>query len=102
MPDAQATLNWQQVLSKRDLLLFEAFVTNEAADHVGCARKAIEKFKAAMKDGLKSALGDEPCISLLGAMLLRTQWADNVGVLHERCLVIRHRGSRDSRIPTRP
>jgi hypothetical protein len=95
VPHARATFKWRRPLSKGDVLLFEAFVTHETADNIGCAKIAIEKFKAEAKNG--SALGNEPCMSLLAAMLLHTNWTSDIGMLHEQCLVIRHKGNQRPR-----
>ena len=40
-PNAIATFDWLAPLSKDSVLLFEAFVTHETVDHVGCAKLAI-------------------------------------------------------------
>jgi hypothetical protein len=95
VPNARATFNWRRPLSAHDLLLFEAFVTHETADHVGCAKLAIGKFQEGMKNPatFKSNIDEPDIFNLLGAMLLRTSWSNDVGMLTKPCLVVRHKGT---------
>ncbi len=95
-PDASATMDWRRPLAGRgDLLLFEAFVTNQRkrADtrHVEDARLAIAAFVAGMRDPqtFASAVIEPDCLSLLGAVMLRTGWATDPAILAEPCLVVR-------------
>jgi hypothetical protein len=90
---ARPTFRWQNRLSERDLLLFEAFVVHvgESVNHEGCARLALQRFPRDWEEraSLESAI-DEPCtMNLLGAMLLRMGWTKNVKMLSEPCLVVR-------------
>jgi hypothetical protein len=90
---ARPTFNWRKRLSKRDLLLFEAFVVHvgESVNHVSCARLALQQFpKEWEKRALLESAIDEPCtMNLLGVMLLRMGWTKDVKMLSEPCLVIR-------------
>jgi hypothetical protein len=86
------TFRWREQLSKGDLLLFEAFVSHVGkSSHVECARLALQQFPREIeKRALLESAVDEPCImNLLGAILLRLGWTENVKMLSEACLVIR-------------
>ena len=48
-PNAIATFDWLAPLSEDSVLLFEAFVTHETADHVGCAKLAIRRFQRSQR-----------------------------------------------------
>jgi hypothetical protein len=94
---ARPTFNWRERLFEGDLLLFEAFVTHvgKSGSHEDCARLALERFPKGWEERalFRSAI-EEPCtLNLLGAMLLRTGWTDDLKMLSEPCLVIRHKGS---------
>ena len=95
VPNANATFDWRSPLSRHDVLFFEAFVTHERADHVGCAKLALKKFQEGMKEPatLRSDIDEQSTLNLLGAMLVRTGWSKNVEMLSSACLVIRHRGT---------
>lgn len=91
------TFKWRDRLSKRDLLLFEAFVTHvgKSVGHKECAQLALKRFPKGWKEraSFKNAV-DEPCtMNLLGAVLLRIGWTHDLTVLSEPCLVIRHQGN---------
>jgi len=92
---ARPTFKWRERLSRQDLLLFEAFVTHaKALNHVACARLALNRFPKSWKNrtAFESDVA-EPCtMNLLGAMLLRLGWTDDLTVLSEPCLVVRCRG----------
>ncbi len=93
---ARPTFNWRGQLLKQNLLLFEAFVTNmgKSVSHEACAQLAINQFLKRWQNraSFESAV-EEPCtMNLLGAMLLRIGWTDNLTMLSEPCLVVRHRG----------
>ena len=94
---ARPTFKWRDRLCERDLQLFEAFVTNvgEAVSHEACARLALKRFpKEWEKRASFESAVEEPCtMNLLGAMLLRTGWTDDVTMLSEPCLVVRHQGN---------
>jgi len=94
--DAKPTFNWRRPLSDTDLLLFEAFVTHmgKAASHQDCARSAQNAFPKGpeARASFESAVSDACTLNLLGAMLLRMRWTEDLAVLSEPCLVVRHRG----------
>ena len=79
------------------LLLFEAFVTHvdQSLSHVDCARLALNCFPKGWEEraSFKSAIEEPSTLNLLGAMLLRIGWTEDLTVLSEPCLVVRHRGS---------
>ncbi|MGO9209309.1 MAG: hypothetical protein ACLPXM_11920 [Terriglobales bacterium] len=94
---ARPTFKWRSRLSGRDLLLFEAFVTHvgKSVSHVECARLALKGFPKewGRRASFESAV-EEPCtMNLLGAMLLRIGWTDDLTMLSEPCLVVRHQGN---------
>jgi hypothetical protein len=94
---ARPTFKWRDRLFERDLLLFEAFVTHvgKSVSHVECARLALRQFPKEWGEraSFKSAV-EEPCtMNLLGAMLLRIGWTDDLTMLSEPCLVVRHQGN---------
>ena len=95
-PGAIATLEWRsQPKGPAHLLLFEAFVSNQKKTsdtrHEEDARLAVEAFNRGMADRatFKSAVEEPDCLSLLGAMMLRTGWATDPKILQESCLVVR-------------
>jgi hypothetical protein len=96
VPEAAATLDWRSSLvGPGKLLLFEAFVTNQrkTADtrHVEDAHLAIVAFQRGMRDPatFQSSVDEPICLSLLGAMMLRTGWETDLAVLSRPCLVVR-------------
>jgi hypothetical protein len=93
---ARPTFKWRSQLLKENLLLFEAFVTNmgNSVGHVECARLAIKKFPkgSGNRASFKSAVEEQYTLNLLGAMLLRMGWTDDLTMLSEPCLVVRHKG----------
>jgi hypothetical protein len=96
VPAARATLDWR-AWSKEPgaLLLFEAFVTNQAAGrndaHVEDAQRAIGEFSRRIADpqSFESSIDEPDCLNLLGAMMLRTGWASDLSALSQPCLVVR-------------
>jgi hypothetical protein len=95
-PSVRATLDWRDYLRRPDgLLLFEAFVTNQkkSADtrHVEDARLAAMSLYHDVSSGVlpTSAVAESDCFNLLGAMMLRTGWTNDLRVLREECLVVR-------------
>jgi hypothetical protein len=94
---ARPTFKWRGRLLKRDLLLFEAFVTHmgKAVSHVECARLALKRFREGWgnRASFDSAVQETYSINLLGAILLRIGWSDDIKILSEPCLVVRHRGN---------
>lgn len=91
LPEARAALDWRAPpTGPGQLLLFEAFVTNQrkTADtrHVEDARLAIAAYRA---QPLRNAIEEPACLSLLGAAMLRTGWATDSAILAQPCLVVR-------------
>lgn len=91
-----ATMDWKTYLAHpRGLLLFEAFVTNQRKTtntrHVEDALLAASYLHSAIMHGqpISSAIHEPNCLSLLGAMLLRTGWTNDPHILSEECLVVR-------------
>jgi hypothetical protein len=92
---ARPTFKWRERLSKQDLLLFEAFVTHvgTSASHEECARLALKRFPKGERASYESAVEEPRIMNLLGAMLLRIGWIDDLAILSEPCLVVRHQGN---------
>jgi hypothetical protein len=95
-PKASATLDWRSSLrGPKHLLLFEAFVTNQrktvTSRHIEDARLAVAAFQSGMTDPatFESSVIEPDCLNLLSAMMLRTQWSDDPGLLQQPCLVVR-------------
>jgi len=95
--DATPTFKWRAHLSERDVRLLEAFVTHigRSVNHAECARLALKRFpKEWGKRALLNSAIEEACtLNLLGAVLLRIGWTEDLTVLSEPCLVVRHQGS---------
>jgi hypothetical protein len=93
---AKPTFKWREQLSDGDLLLFEAFVTHmgKSAGHEECARLALKQFPREWENrvSFESAVSDSCTLNLLGAMILRMGWTDDLTVLSQPCLVVRHKG----------
>lgn len=99
VPDATATLGWHDwpdnAREPKQMLLFEAFVTNQNRKkdkrHVEDAKLAAEELYPRLKKKRKieSAVTVDECFSILGAMMLRTGWSSDIGILSESCLVVR-------------
>jgi hypothetical protein len=94
---ARPTFRWREKLSEGDLLLFEAFVTHvgKSVGHVGCAKLALKRFPEGWENRatFESAVAEPTTLNLLGAMLLRIGWNDDLTMLSEPCLVLRHKGT---------
>lgn len=95
-PSVQATLDWRSYLGRPEgLLLFEAFVTNQKKNadtrHIEDAKLAATRLYRDVSEGVlpTSAVTEPDCLNLLGAMMLRTGWTNDLGVLKEECLVER-------------
>lgn len=96
VPDARATMEWRKPMAGRaDLLLFEAFVTNqkktEDTRHIEDAYLAIAEFQRGMADpaNFKNSIVEPNSLNLLGALMLRTGWTSDPSVISEECLVVR-------------
>ena len=96
VPEATATIDWSIPLEHPgQLLLFEAFVTNQRKTvdtrHIEDARLAISAFTKGMKNPatFDSAILEDKCLSLLGAAMLRTGCASDPAIVADRCLVVR-------------
>lgn len=94
---ARPTFDWRRRLSKRDLLLFEAFVSHmgKSVNHVMCARLAVKQFAKewGKRASFRSAIEEPTTMNLLGAMLLRMAWTKDLTMLSEPCLVVRLQGN---------
>ena len=95
-PTAIATLDWRTPMAGRaDLLLFEAFVTNQkktdGARHVEDAHLAMKEFLRGMAypSTYESSVVESSSLNLLGSAMLRTGWSSDAGVIAEECLVVR-------------
>ena len=92
-PEVQAHTSWSEFKISGGLLLWEAFVSGagKSDTHVGDAQIAVEKFRGALPDHnpANDVTTREEVFSLVGAALLRTGWTKDVGILAERCLVIK-------------
>ena len=91
----RAVLDWNSWPNNDDLLLFEAFVSGDnhagPGDHWKDALNAAEGFAAALPNlGAANAISEDEVISLIGACMMRTGWAETgSNLLSEPCLVIR-------------
>jgi hypothetical protein len=94
---ARPTFKWRERLAEQDPLLFEAFVSHvgRPVSHEECARLAVKQFPRGFGEraSFESAIKDPSTMNLLGAVHLRMGWIDDLTVLSEPCLVVRHRRS---------
>jgi len=94
-PCVEATLDWQTRLSQNSLLLFEAFVSNQRAKgperHIEDANLAIAAFQQRVLDlaNFENTVDAPTRFNLLGAMLLRTGWTQDLAMLERSCLVVK-------------
>lgn len=94
-PNREAVLNWNSWPDSDDLLLFEAFVSgsNHAGpgEHWKDALNAAEGFATALSDlDAANAVSEPEVLSLIGACMMRTGWAEtDSNLLPQPCLVIR-------------
>lgn len=87
-----AEVDWARFLSTDSVFLWEAFVSSKAkgGGHSDDANIAIQHFLAALPDpSVKSAIEEEPILSLVGAAALRAGWCDDVSILSQQCTVIK-------------
>ena len=96
VPEATATLDWRlPPVGPGRLVLFEAFITDQrkTADtrHVEDAHLAIAAFQRGIHDlaNFQTSVQEPICLSLLGAIMLRTGWATDPAILSTPCLVVR-------------
>jgi len=96
VPNVKGTFDWYSKLSEPgETQFFEAFVTNQGSRseprHVDDARLAVAAFQRGMcrPEEFNSSIDEPNCFNLLGAMLLRTGWTDDLGVLSRPCLVVK-------------
>jgi len=96
VPEATATLDWRlPPVGPGRLVLFEAFITDQrkTADtrHVEDAHVAIAAFQRGIHDlaNFQTSVQEPICLSLLGAIMLRTGWATDPAILSTPCLVVR-------------
>lgn len=91
-PEAIATFDYHSPpTTPGGLFLWEAFVTGRAKgdSHVSDAMIAAAAFMAATPDlGAAQKLAHETNFNLLGALLLRTGWAEDLGLMSQELLVI--------------
>ena len=100
VPEATATLEWRSPPADLGrLMLFEAFVTDQRKTtdtrHIEDAHLAIAAFQRGMRDpaNFQSSVEEPMCLSLLGAIMLRTGWATDPAILSRPCLVVRAHAS---------
>jgi len=96
VPEAAATVGWRlPPVGPGWLLVFEAFVTDQRKTsdtrHIEDAHLAIAGFQRGMRDpaSFQSSVEEPNCLSLLGAMMLRTGWDTDPAILSRPCLVVR-------------
>lgn len=95
LPGTCASLDWHSWSDGFDLLIFEAFVSGD--NHAGPGDHALDALSAAtaFRNNLgnldqANAVSEAQVLSLAGACMARTGWAENdLGVLAQSCLVIR-------------
>lgn len=100
VPEATATLDWRSPpVGPGRLMLFEAFVTDQRkitdSRHIEDAHLAIAAFQRGMREPacFQSSVKEPICLNLLGAMMLRTGWETDPGILSIPCLVVRAHAS---------
>ncbi len=74
-----------------EILVFEAFVTTGVSDgHAEDAKLAAYAARELLAETTAtSALGKEPCLSMLGAALLNARMSDDIEELRRQCLVVK-------------
>lgn len=74
------------------MFLWEAFVTStsKGANHAHDAQIAISHFKRSLPDPTsENAIKEKDVLSLVGAAALRAEWAHDISLLSEQCIVIK-------------
>ncbi|MBY3195076.1 hypothetical protein [Rhizobium laguerreae] len=74
-----------------EILVFEAFVTTGVSDgHAEDAKLAAYAARDVLAQATPaSGLGEEPCMSMLGAALLHAGISDEIDELRRQCLVVK-------------
>jgi hypothetical protein len=91
VPEIVAWQDWTRKPGKAgEILVFEAFVTTGVSGgHAEDARLAAYATRELFAKALAtSALGAEPCMSMLGAAVLYASMSRDLGELHRQCLVV--------------
>ncbi len=89
---AMAWQDWTRMPQEPgEIMVFEAFVTTGVSDgHAEDARLAAYAARSLFSDEtVISALGEEPCMSTLGAALLHSGMSQDVEELRRQCLVVK-------------
>lgn len=92
VPGAAAWQDWTRLpRSAGEILVFEAFVTTGVSDgHAEDAKLAAYAARSLLGEAtVASALGQEPCMSTLGAALLHSGMSHDIGELRRQCLVVK-------------
>ncbi|MGO6947030.1 hypothetical protein [Rhizobium johnstonii] len=92
VPGITAWQDWTRKPEKAgEILVFEAFVTTGVSDgHAEDARLAAYAARSLLGEtATASALGEEPCMSMLGAALLHAGMTDDIEELRRQCLVVK-------------
>jgi len=94
VPGLKAWQDWTRLPAEPGhILVFEAFVTTGVSDgHAEDARLAAYAARELLGGGggdVTSALGQEPCMSTLGAALLHAGLSDDLEELRRQCLVVK-------------
>ena len=92
VPGAIAWQDWTRHPERAgEILVFEAFVTTGISDgHAEDARLAAYATRELLGQAeIFSALGEEPCMSTLGAALLHAGMSNDLGELSRQCLVVK-------------
>ncbi|MFS2150770.1 hypothetical protein [Rhizobium sp. Rhizsp42] len=99
IPGLKAWQDWTSLPAEPgEILVFEAFVTSGVSDgHAEDARLAAYAARELLGGGdVKSALGQEPCMSMLGAALLHAGLSNDLEELRRQCLVVKLAKTRPS------
>ncbi|NKL22557.1 hypothetical protein [Rhizobium leguminosarum] len=92
VPGVIAWQDWTRRPEKAgEILVFEAFVTTGVSDgHAEDAKLAAYAARELLgQANIVSALGEEPCMSTLGAALLHAGMSLDIGELSRQCLVVK-------------
>lgn len=92
VPGTAAWQDWTRLpQSAGEILVFEAFVTTGISDgHAEDAKLAAYAARSLLEEEtVSSALGEEPCMSTLGAALLHSGMSQDIEELRRQCLVVK-------------